>query len=320
LRIYFLGIIPMFLYNTGASILRAAGDSKTPFRVLVASCLVNIVLDCFFVAVLGLGVSGAALATIISELVSMILIFIPLVKTDEIYKVEFSKLKVRFSLLRKMIKLGVPSGIYSMMYTFSNLIMMSFVNTFPTNTIAAWTAWGKLDALFWMSVSSMGMALSTFAGQNFGAKKYDRIKKAAWQGLIIMDLITLVIVIVFRLFGRFFYGLFIPDEEEVIAIGVKIVFFLTPAFFLYVPNEILSGIIGGVGKTFVSMIVTIFGICGTRMVWLFVFCRGSDDFFKVITCYQISWLISSIIFFAYFMSGLWLPKDQRKRGAVKRTE
>ena len=305
LRIYFLGIIPMFLYNTGASILRATGDSKTPFWVLVAACFVNINLDCFFVAVLNLGVAGVAYATIISEAVSMVIIFIPLVRTKEVYRLEFSKLKPDYSLLAKMVRLGVPSGVYSMMYTFSNLIMMSFVNAFPTTTIAAWTAWGKLDALFWMSVSSMGMALSTFSGQNYGAKKYDRIKKSAWRGLLIMWSITLVIVIIFRLFGRFFYGLFIPGEKEVIEMGFKILLFLTPALFLYVPSEIFSGIIGGVGKTYVSMIVTVFGICGTRMIWLFSCCRGTDDFFKVITCYPISWLISGLIFFAYFMSKRW---------------
>jgi len=309
LRIYFLGIIPMFLYNTGASILRATGDSKTPFLVLVIACFVNIFLDCLFVVGLHLGVAGVALATIASEAISMVLIFIPLTRTDKVYKVEFSRISVNPALLKRMVKLGVPSGICAMMYPVSNLTLMSFINTFPTYTIAAWTAWGKLDALFWMSVSSMGMALNTFSGQNFGAGKYDRIKKSTWQGLLIMNLITLALVVVFRLFGRFFYNLFIPGEEDVIAMGLRILFFLTPAFFLYVPNEIFAGIIGGVGKTHISMLATLFGICGTRLVWLFSFCRGTEDFLKVITCYPLSWLISALFFFVYFKSGKWLPKD-----------
>lgn len=309
LKIYFLGMIPMFLYNTGASILRSTGDSKTPFAVLVIACFANIFLDCFFVIVLRLGVAGVAFATITSEVLSMILIFLPLTRTSDVYKVEFAKVRLDFSLLKKMIRLGLPSGLCTMMYPISNLTLMSFINTFPTESIAAWTAWGKLDALFWMSVSSMGMALNTFSGQNYGAGKYDRIKKGAWQGLLIMNAITLVLVIVFRLFGRFFYNLFVPGEEAVIAMGLKILFFLTPAFFFYVPNEVLAGIIGGVGKTYVSMLVTLFGICGIRLLWLFAFCRGTDNFLKVITCYPISWSVSAVIFFAYFKSKRWMPGD-----------
>lgn len=310
LKIFFMGVIPMFLYNMGAGILRSIGDSKTPFHVLVTACFLNIALDYLFVAKLGMGVSGVAWATVICQCVSMILIFIPLIKTDKAYGFRLSKLKASPSLILKMIKLGVPSGLYSSMYTVSNLIMMTFVNTFPTSTIAAWTAWGKLDALFWMSVSSIGMALSTFAGQNFGAKKYDRIKKGAWQGLLIMDTITVAIVIAFRLVSRYFYGWLIPGETEVIMTAVEITLFLSPAFFLYVPNEIFAGIIGGVGKTYISMLITLFGICGTRMVWLFVFCRGTTDFIHVLHCYPISWLISATLFFCYYQFGKWIPKNQ----------
>lgn len=309
LNIFFIGVIPMFLYNMGAGILRAIGDSRTPFYILVIACFLNIGLDYLFVAKLGMGVSGVAWATVICQCVSMILIFIPLVKTNEAYGFRLSQLKPSPFLMLKMIKLGVPSGLYSTMYTVSNLIMMTFVNKFPTSTIAGWTAWGKLDSLFWMSVSSIGMALSTFAGQNFGAKQYARIKKGAWQGLLIMDAITVVIVIIFRTVGKYFYGWLIPGETEVIATAIEITMFLTPAFFLYVPNEILAGIIGGVGKTYISMLITLFGICGTRMIWLFVFCQGTTDFIRVLYCYPISWLISAALFFCYYKFGKWIPKS-----------
>lgn len=313
LKIFFIGVIPMFLYNMGAGILRSIGDSKTPFYILVAACFLNIGLDYLFVAKLSMGVSGVAWATVICQFVSMVLIFIPLVKTNEAYGFSLAKLRASPALILKMIKLGVPSGLYSTMYTVSNLIMMTFVNTFPTSTIAAWTAWGKLDALFWMSVSSIGMALSTFAGQNFGAKQYDRIKKGAWQGLLIMNAITVVIVIIFRAVGKYFYGWLIPDETEVIATAIQITMFLTPAFFLYVPNEIFAGIVGGVGKTYVSMLITLVGICGTRMVWLFAFCQGTEDFIRVLYCYPISWLISALLFFSYYKFGKWIPHDKTSK-------
>lgn len=309
LRVFFYGVIPMFLYNMAAGILRAVGDSKTPFFILVISCFVNIGLDILFVIVFKMQVAGVAWATVISQILSMILIFIPLMKTSGAHAFRFSKLKLEPSLLIKMIRLGVPAGLYSTMYTFSNLIMMTFVNSFPTTTIAAWTAWGKLDALFWMSVSSLGMALNTFSGQNFGAKQYDRIKKGAWQGMLIMYIISTVIILIFNLFGRIFYGWFVPDEPEVIDMGVKILMFLTPALFLYIPNEIFSGVIGGVGKTYVSMLITLFGICGTRMIWLFGFCQGTDSFFRVLMCYPISWLISANLFFSYYKWGKWIPRN-----------
>lgn len=314
LRIFFAGVIPMFLYNMGGGIIRAIGDSRTPFFVLVIACFVNIGLDYLFVAIFGWGVAGVAWATVISQVVSMILIFIPLIKSNESYAFRFSKLRTSPHLLKKMIKLGVPSGLYSTMYTISNLIMMTFVNAFPTATIAAWTAWGKLDALFWMTVSSLGMAISTFTGQNYGAKKYDRIKKGAWQGLLLTLLVTGIIIIIFRLFGKTFYGLFVPGETEVIDIGMKILLFITPAFFLYVPNEIFANVVGGVGKTYVSMIITFLGICCTRLVWLFGFCQGftafdANDFIRVITCYPISWLISATMFFSYYKWGKWIARN-----------
>lgn len=314
LRIFFAGVIPMFLYNMGGGIIRAIGDSRTPFFVLVIACFVNIGLDYLFVAIFGWGVAGVAWATVISQVVSMILIFIPLIKSNESYAFRFSKLRTSPHLLKKMIKLGVPSGLYSTMYTISNLIMMTFVNAFPTATIAAWTAWGKLDALFWMTVSSLGMAISTFTGQNYGAKKYDRIKKGAWQGLLLTLLVTGIIIIIFRLFGKTFYGLFVPGEKEVIDIGMKILLFITPAFFLYVPNEIFANVVGGVGKTYVSMIITFLGICCTRLFWLFGFCQGftafdANDFIRVITCYPISWLISATMFFSYYKWGKWIARN-----------
>lgn len=310
LQVFFVGVIPMFLYNMGAGVLRAVGNSRTPFIVLVISCFVNIILDTLFVVVFNMKIAGVAWATVISQTVSMILIFVPLMKTKEAHGFKFSKLRIDPSLLKKMIKLGVPAGLYSTMYNVSNLIMMTFVNTFPTDTVAAMTAWGKLDGLFWMSVSSLGMAVNTFTGQNFGAKQYDRIKKGAWNGLAIMMIITAVIVVVFRLFGRTFYGWFIPGEDKVIEAGMQILLFLTPFFFLYVPNEIFSGVVGGAGKTYISMLITFFGICVTRMIWLFGFCQETENFVKVLACYPISWLISATLFFTYYKVGKWIPSTK----------
>lgn len=306
LQIFFAGVLPMFLYNMGAGILRAIGDSRTPFTVLVISCFTNIILDILFVTTLNMGVDGVAWATVISQTISMILIFLPLIKTDKSWNFSVKKLRCNPYILKKMIQLGIPSGLYSSMYTVSNLILMSFINAFGTTTIAAWTVWGKLDALFWMTVNAFGMSLTTFSGQNYGAGKLDRIKKGTIQGLFIIYGVTVIIIAVFWLWGEQFYTWFIPGETETIRIGMEILKFLTPAFFVYIPIELLSGTIRGAGKTLVPMFITFFGICGTRILWLFTVGTHTTVFLHVISSYPISWIISSAIFFIYYKREKWL--------------
>ena len=178
MKIYYLGTIPSMIYNMGSGILRAVGDSKRPLYFLIASCLVNIVLDLLFVAVLDMGVAGAAIATIASQFFSAILTLIALLRTQDSYRLIVSKIRFHRDLLFDIIKIGLPAGLQSAMYSISNLLIQSSINSFGTDTIAAWTAYGKVDSIFWMIMGAYGVSITTFAGQNFGAGKYDRIKKS----------------------------------------------------------------------------------------------------------------------------------------------
>ena len=181
----------MAVYNTGASILRATGDSKTPFMILIAGCLANVALDLLFVVALGAGVRGAALATVLCQVFCALATLIVLQRADDSYRLKWKELSVTLYVLSKMLRIGIPGGIQSSLYTTSNIIIQSFINSFGTNTVASWAAYAKLDAIFWMLIGSLGVALTTFTGQNFGASKFKRIKNGTYMGLAIaLALIT----------------------------------------------------------------------------------------------------------------------------------
>lgn len=178
LKVYCLGFIPTATYNTGSAVLRAVGDTKRPLYFLIVSCLTNIVLDLYFVLGLNLGVFGAAAATLISQVVSAVLVTVALLHAAGPIRLHPRKLRFQPKILGQIVKVGLPTGLQSDMYSISNLLIQSTINSFGTDTMAAWTAYGKVDGFFWMVLSAYGIAISTFAGQNFGAQKYDRIRKS----------------------------------------------------------------------------------------------------------------------------------------------
>ena len=178
MRVYFLGVIPSLIYNMGSGILRAVGDSKRPLYFLILSCFANIILDVLFVTVLQMGVVGVAVATALSQVVSAMMVLVTLLRTEDSYRLSVREIRFSPVLLHNIVRIGLPAGIQSTMYSVSNLIIQSSINAFGTDTIAAWTAYGKVDGIFWMIMGAYGVSITTFAGQNFGAGKYDRIRKS----------------------------------------------------------------------------------------------------------------------------------------------
>lgn len=299
IRIYFGGMVANLIYNMGSAILRAIGDSRRPLFFLITSTLVNIVLDLLFVAVFKWDVMGVAIATVISQIVSAILVLITLIRTDENYKLNIKEIRFHKRTLIKITQIGLPAGFQSTMYSLSNIIIQSSVNQFGTNTIAAWTAYGKIDGIFWMTMSSFGISVSTFVGQNYGAKKYDRLKK----GIRICFTMAISVAIGMSIFlyfgGESIYRLFTQDEI-VIELGVEILRFLVPAFFTYVSIEILSGSVRALGSGFVPMIITSLGICVLRIVWIFALLPKWFDVKTVLVSYPISWSVTSVAFIIYY--------------------
>ena len=197
LRIFFMGMVFNFVYNIGAGILRAVGDSKRPLYVLIVSCFINIFLDILFVVHFKMGVAGAAIATIICQFISACIIIFLLTKANDSYKLILSKIRFDVLILLKIISIGFPAAVQSTMYTFSNLLIQTSINGFGLNYIAAWAAYGKLDSIFWMGVNSLGIAVTTFSGQNYGAGKLDRVKESTKCAFGIALSITIPITIIF---------------------------------------------------------------------------------------------------------------------------
>ena len=310
MRIYFLGSVFNTVYNMGAGIFRALGDSKKPLYFLIVSCVVNIILDVLFVGFTDMGVAGAAWATIISQAASAILVIIYLRKLDSDIRLSLRHLKIDSSILRNTLRIGLPTGIQSILYTISNLLIQANVNAFGTATAAAWAAYGKLDAVYWMAINAFGIAATTFVGQNYGAKLYDRVRSGVRISLAMGAVITLFLTGAFLLLQDKGLMLFTSDSE-VLSIGVEILLILVPTWITYMPIEILSGVMRGCGKTLIPTIITIVGICGLRALWLEIIPAIRPTLLSVFLCYPISWIITSAAIIIYYYWGDVLPKRKK---------
>lgn len=299
IRIYFLGIIPNLIYNMGAGILRAIGDSKRPLYYLMASCFTNIVLDLVLVVWLQLDVRGAAIATIVSQLVSAVLVILQLLRTEDSYKLVIRKIRLNLFMVMRIVRIGLPAGLQSVMYSASNIIIQSSVNSLGTDTVAAWTAYSKIDSVYWMIISALGISITTFVGQNYGAGKLDRVKRGIYVCLGLSFLITAVLSVALYLGGGYIYLMFTTDAA-VIAKGMEILHFLVPAFATYVCIEVLSGALRGTGDCWIPMIMTAVGVCALRVLWILVAVPLKPDILTVVFSYPLTWSITSILFLVYF--------------------
>lgn len=299
IRIYFLGIIPNLVYNMGAGILRAIGDSKRPLYYLMASCFTNIVLDLVLVVWLRLDVRGAAIATIVSQLVSAVLVVLQLLRTKDSYRLVIRKIRLNLFMVMRIVRIGLPAGLQSVMYSASNIIIQSSVNSLGTDTVAAWTAYSKIDSVYWMIISALGISITTFVGQNYGAGKLDRVKRGIYVCLGLSFLITAILSATLYLGGGYIYLMFTADAA-VIAKGMEILHFLVPAFATYVCIEVLSGALRGTGDCWIPMIMTAVGVCALRVLWILVAVPLKPDILTVVFSYPLTWSITSILFLVYF--------------------
>ena len=299
IRIYFLGVIGNLIYNMGAGILRAVGDSKRPLYFLIVSCLTNIVLDIAFVIGLHRGVAGAALATILSQALSAVLVLWVLMRTKDMHRLELRKIRFDGRMFHRIIRIGLPAGLQSVMYTSSNILIQSSVNALGTDTVAAWTAYSKIDSLFWMIVNAFGISITTFVGQNFGAGKYHRMRKSVSVCMIMSMVSSAVLIILMYSFAPWIYRLFTTDSA-VIAHGVHMSRFLLPSYFIYVIIGILSGALRGTGKVLVPMLLTCGGVCSLRILWLFTAGQMYPGINTIMLSYPVSWSITAVLFIVYY--------------------
>lgn len=314
IRVYFLGIIFNFIYNMGSGILRAVGDSRRPFYFLVVCCLLNIALDLLLVVTFGLGVLGVALGTFLAQAVSAALVLLSLTRTTQIYHLNLRKIAFDLPMLRRIVMIGLPAGLQGAMYSISNIIIQSSVNTFGTDTTAAWSAYGKIDGLFWMIMSAFGVAITTFSGQNFGAGRYDRIHQSVKVCMAMSAGVAVFMSVALYFGGESVYHLF-TDDDAVIREGIVILRVLVPCYITYIAIENITGAVRGAGDSIRPMIITCVGICVLRVIWIMAALPRWRDIRCVCLSYPITWSVTSVFFIIYYIRGGWL----RRRIAATRT-
>lgn len=313
LHIYFLGIVFNVVYNMGASILRAMGDSRRPLYVLMISCGINILLDIFLVVVLKMGVSGAAVATVSCQGISACFVTGMLMGSHTFAPLKLQKIRFFSRSLISVLRIGIPAALEAAMYTIANLIIQVFVNELGTDTVAAWGTFGKIDAVFWMVINSFGIAITTFVGQNYGAGKTQRMRKSVRICLVMSYSAAFLVSGLLYAFARPLYSLFTTDKG-VVQIGVEMLRFLMPSYFLYVVIGIFSGALRGAGRVVVPMILTCGGVCLLRIIWMFGLVPVYPGIKTIMLSYPVSWGITAVLFIIYYIKKF--PKVQ-KQGEVR---
>ena len=308
--IYFSGAAATVFYNMGSGILRAMGDSRRPLYFLIVTCFSNIALDLLFVVVLGQGIAGVAIATVLSQIISATLVVIALCRLPEDVRLNPRHCQPDLSLLGRILLIGLPAGLQFITFDLSNLLVQSCINSFGEITIAAWTAFSKADSLTWMISGAFGVSITTFVGQNFGAQKYDRIRQSVWVCLgmsITLELILSCCVLSIR---SFILGIYTTDAD-VIRVGAYVMLWIIPfnAVFMFV--EVLGGAMRGTGYSVVPTVITGLCICLFRVLWVVLIVSRWHTIELLCIVYPLSWILASSVFLWVYLRGAWLKSASK---------
>lgn len=307
LRIYFLGILSVMVYNMGSGILRAVGDSRNPLYFLIVSSVTNIILDMLFVIVFHMGIAGVGWATLIAQTISAVLTMLLLMRTKEEYQVKLKHIRFHKHMLYEIVRLGLPSGMQNAIVSFSNVIVQSNINAFGSLAMAGCGSYTKIDGFAILPVMSYSMALTTFTGQNMGAKKYDRVKQGAKTG-ILMSVITIVCISALLLMlGPNVLAIFSSDPT-VINYGLYMMHVLAPGYIFLAISHAFNGIIRGAGITTVPMIVMVTCWCGLRMAWILTSVPLFHDIGVVFMGWPLTWIASALWLYLYYRKGNWMTR------------
>ena len=300
LKIYIGGISGLLIYNMGSGILRAVGDSTRPLYFLILTSILNILLDLFFVIVLKTGIAGAAIATILSQFLSGVLILVLLTRTKDIYRLRWGELRLDLPILRQIFAVGMPAAIQSVLTAFSNIFVQSYINFFGSDCMAGWSSYNKLDQFIMLPMQSMAMAATTFVSQNIGAKNDRRADRGTVSALVLTCSITGVIIALLILFAPGAVRLFSPDPY-VIAYGV--LFIRTNVAFLLFNciNHVLAGALRGRGDSRAPMIIMLSTFVGLRQIYLYVVTHFIANTPRIVGFgYPVGWVSCCIIELLYF--------------------
>ncbi len=307
LRIYFIGVPFLMILNMESSILRALGDSFHPFLFMVAGCVLNIVMDAVFVIVFGWGIAGVAVATVAAQVVNTALLTRQLTRKGQEYRLTFRELGVKGVYLANMLRLGVPAGLQSSMYSVSNMIIQVGVNSLGTVVVASWAMSGKTDGFYWAISNAMGAAITSFIAQNYGAGRTDRVRQCVKQGLIMHLVITVAVSAALMLTAIPALRLLTPDEA-VVETTYMIMAYFVPFYFTWVLVEVLSAVLRGAGDAVYPVVIIGIGVCLFRVIWILTVFSYFGTLLSLCLSYTVSWTITSIALVIYYRKGGWMNR------------
>ena len=304
MNVYYLGIIGNLIYNIGTGVLRAIGDSRMPLYVLIVCCLANVVLDLLFVVVFHWGVFGVAFATILSQLISAVLLMIRLMGTQEAYRVELRKIRFHKDILKNVVRIGLPSGLQSVMYSFSNILIQASINSFGTTVIAAYSAAIKLNNFAITGFSALGTAMSNFTAQNIGAGKLDRIRQGTKSGIGISILTGLAFTALFILLRRPLVGLFLKDHTTgALETGMLFILIVTPFYIVPAVKILLDGVLRGAGAMGYFMTTTFTDLI--LRVGLAFLLSHSLESTGIWLAWPLGWITGTRLSILFYCKGVW---------------
>ena len=299
-RIYFAGMPVILLYNYGSAILRAIGDTKRPLYYLAVAGVLNIILNLIFVIVFQLSVAGVALATIISQTLSAVLVIRCLMHTEGGCHLDLRRLKIHSHKLWKILQLGLPAGLQGSIFSLSNVLIQSSVNSFGAIAMAGNSAAANIEGFTYVAMNAFYQAAITFVSQNMGAMEFKRIKRIAWQCLACVTVTGLLLGNLSFFFGHQLLGIY-SDEAEVIQYGIYRMEVIATTYFLCGIMDVCLGCLRGIGYSFLPMVVSLLGACGFRILWIFTIFRGHHDLHTLYISYPISWAITASVHIICFL-------------------
>ncbi len=310
LRIYFLGVPFVLILNMESNMLRSVGDSFSPFLYMVVGCVTNIVLDIVFVVLFHWGIAGVAIATVAAQIINMVLLTRKLMLTDAPYRLSFRELKLKGVYLSNMFRLGIPAGLQNTMYGISNMIIQVGVNSLGTVVVASWAMTSKIEGIFWAVSNALGAAITSFVGQNLGARKEDRVQICVRQGLILAFSITIALSGLIMLAAKPLLRI-LTEDPAVISTTWEMMLYFVPFFFTWTLIEVLSAVLRGSGDAVRPVVIIGLGICLFRILWITTVFRWFHTLSILCLTYVASWTLTSTIILVYFLRSNWMDRSRR---------
>ena len=310
MQVYFGGMVFNMVFNFVASILRAAGDTKSPLIFLAVSGLINVGLNVVFVRVLYMNVAGVALATVISQAISAVLVVITLMRRTDACRLEWKKIRFYKPQLLKMIRIGLPAGVQGSMFSISNVMIQSSINSFGDVVMSGNTAAANIEGFIFTAMNAFHQTAVNFTGQNVGARQYDRVKRIMWTSLASVGVAGFVMGVVVYLCGPFLLGIYINDSAEAIAYGLNRMQYICLAYFLCGMMDVSTGALRGMGASLVPMVISVLGVCGIRLLWLATVFEAYRTPGCLYLSYSVSWIIT---FLAQFAAFWWVYRKHMKK-------